>query len=65
MVINTHLTEKWLDYYGLSINETMQLGFNEFHQLKNSLSKHLAFIKQQTENAADILPKKLKDLNHG
>ncbi len=62
MVANTHLTEKWMDYYGLSINETMQLGFNEFYQLKKALSKHMTFVKTQTENAADILPKKLKDM---
>ena len=61
MVANTHLTEKWLEYYGLSLNETMQLEFNAFYKLKNMLSKHIQFVKQQTENAADIIPKKLKE----
>lgn len=61
MVANTHLTEKWIEYYGLSIDETMQLGFNEFYKLKDMLARHMTFIRQQTENVADIIPKKLKD----
>jgi len=57
MVISTLKTTNWIEFYGLSILETLSLEFSDYTFMVNELRKYSAEIKSGSDKIKEKLAK--------